>query len=59
MLGPIWILVINSFKPQREIFASPARPPREGTLEGYRSVLDRGDFAVLFRNSILVTGLSI
>lgn len=59
VLGPIWILVINSFKPQREIFASPLRPPREGTLEGYRSVLDRGDFGVLFRNSILVTGLSI
>jgi raffinose/stachyose/melibiose transport system permease protein len=59
VLGPIWILVVNSFKRQREIFSSPWRPPQQGTLEGYRSVLERGDFGVLFRNSILVTGVSI
>ena len=59
VLGPIWILIINSFKPQREIFSSPWRPPRDGTLEGYRSVIDRGDFGVLFRNSLLVIVVSI
>ena len=36
-----------------------ARWPQEGTLDGYRTVIERGDFPTLFRNSILVTGISI
>ena len=59
VLGPVWILVINSFKPQKEIFQSPLRTPRAGTLDGYRATIGRGGFVTLFRNSIVVTGLSI
>jgi raffinose/stachyose/melibiose transport system permease protein len=59
VLGPIWILVVNSFKPQREILSTPVNLPKNGTLDGYRSVLERGGFGALFRNSILVTGISI
>jgi raffinose/stachyose/melibiose transport system permease protein len=59
VLGPIWILLVNSFKPQREILSSPLRLPRDGTLDGYREAFDRGGFGTLFKNSILVTGTSI
>jgi raffinose/stachyose/melibiose transport system permease protein len=59
VLGPVWIMLINSFKSQREIFDSPARWPRHGTLDGYRTVIERGDFPTLFRNSFIVTGTSI
>lgn len=59
VLGPIWILVANSFKPKGEILSAPASPPKDGTLEGYRSVLERGGFGTLFKNSLLVTGISI
>lgn len=59
VLTPIWIMVVNSFKPQQEIFSAPLDLPVNGTLDGYRTVLDRGGFGALFRNSLLVTGISI
>jgi raffinose/stachyose/melibiose transport system permease protein len=59
VLGPIWILVVNSFKPQREILSTPLQLPREGTLDGYREAFDRGGFGTLFKNSVMVTGSSI
>lgn len=59
VLGPIWVLVINSFKPQSEIRSNPLALPGEGTLDGYRTAFDRGGFATLFRNSFMVTSVSI
>lgn len=59
VLGPVWVLIINSFKPQKEILTTPLRWPQNGTLDGYRTVLERGDFPTLFRNSLVVTGCAI
>lgn len=55
VLFPIWILVANSFKIQREIFREPFGPPQNFVLSGYISAWTRGHFDVFFRNTIFVT----
>jgi raffinose/stachyose/melibiose transport system permease protein len=60
-LGPIALIVMNSFKERRAIFSEPFTPPTAETfsLVGYESVLERGDFGTYFLNSFLVTFLSV
>jgi raffinose/stachyose/melibiose transport system permease protein len=59
VLFPIWTMVINSFKPQREIFRDPFGLPNTFTLAGYQNVWVAGNFDIYFRNSIFVTVVSI
>jgi raffinose/stachyose/melibiose transport system permease protein len=59
VLFPIWTMVINSFKPQREIFRDPFGLPSTFTLSGYQNVWVSGNFDIYFRNSIFVTVVSI
>jgi len=58
---PIALVVINSFKSQRNIFDSPLGLPSisEATLEGYETLLDRGSFPTYFFNSMVVSLVSI
>jgi raffinose/stachyose/melibiose transport system permease protein len=60
-LGPIVLVVANSFKSRRAIFDSPFSMPNSETfsLDGYRSVLDGASFDLYFRNSIVVTLVSL
>lgn len=60
-LGPIVLIVANSFKSRRAIFDSPFSLPNSETfsLDGYRTVLDGASFALYFRNSIVVTVVSL
>jgi raffinose/stachyose/melibiose transport system permease protein len=60
-LGPILLIVINSLKTDRAIFDSPFSLPSAETfsLSGYERVLSDGNFAINFRNSFLVTALSV
>lgn len=60
-LGPILLIVANSLKTDRGIFASPFSLPSAATfsLAGYERVLTEGDFGVYFRNSLIVTVVSL
>ncbi|HEU0222353.1 MAG TPA: carbohydrate ABC transporter permease [Paracoccaceae bacterium] len=56
-LFPVFVIVINSFKSRRAIFAEPlALPgPESFDLVGYQTVLAQGDFLLYFQNSLVVT----
>jgi raffinose/stachyose/melibiose transport system permease protein len=60
-LFPVYVVVVNSFKNKRSIFASPLTLPL-GDLwapEGYAKVWLRGDFPLYFQNSLVVTVASL
>ena len=54
---PVILVVMNSFKTRKAIFASPLTPPLPGTfsLNGYVTVATQGDFLSYFGNSLTVT----
>ena len=60
-LFPILLVLINSLKSRRAIFGSPlALPtPESFTLVGFQTVLNQGDFALYFANSLIVTLVSL
>lgn len=60
-LFPVFVIVINSFKSRRAIFAEPLMPPMPGNwdLVGYATVLEQGDFFQYFLNSMTVTVASL
>lgn len=60
-LFPVFVIVINSFKSRRAIFADPlALPwPEHFDLVGYATVLKQGDFFAYFQNSLIVTVASL
>jgi raffinose/stachyose/melibiose transport system permease protein len=60
-LFPVFVIVINSFKSRRAIFADPlALPwPENFDLIGYETVVKQGDFFLYFQNSLIVTVASL
>ncbi|MBO9453882.1 carbohydrate ABC transporter permease [Paracoccus sp. R12_1] len=56
-LFPVFVIVVNSFKSRRAIFADPLALPTAETFDliGYRTVLQQGDFLLYFQNSMMVT----
>ena len=60
-LGPILLVIANSFKSRRAIFDSPFSFPNSETfsLDGYRTVFEDASFVLYFRNSITVTVVSL
>ena len=56
-LAPVLLIVVNSFKSRRAIFSSPLSLPGPDSFDlvGYRSVIEHGDFAAYFGNSLVVT----
>lgn len=56
-LFPVFVIVVNSFKSRRAIFADPLALPGADTFDlvGYRTVLQQGDFLLYFQNSMVVT----
>jgi raffinose/stachyose/melibiose transport system permease protein len=60
-LGPVLLVVANSFKTRRAIFGSPLSlpGPKSFDLIGYRTVLGQGAFTNYFANSLIVTVGSI
>lgn len=59
VLFPIWTLVVNAFKPQREIFRDPFGLPKNFTLEGFQTAWAAGRFDLFFFNTIYVTVISL
>lgn len=60
-LFPVFVVLINSFKSRRAIFAEPLALPSPATADliGYRTVLSQGDFLLYFQNSLVVTVVSL
>ena len=60
-LGPILIVVINSFKTTPAIFGGPFNLPSAASfsLDGYGRVFSRGNFLLNYRNSLIVTVSSV
>ncbi|HEX7973287.1 MAG TPA: carbohydrate ABC transporter permease [Anaerolineales bacterium] len=56
---PLYTMIVNSFKNQRDIFRSPFGLPFNFTLDGYQNALSAGRFDLFFRNSIIVTVSSL
>jgi raffinose/stachyose/melibiose transport system permease protein len=59
VLFPIWTLLINSFKVQKEIFANPFGLPSHFTIAGYVTAWTQGRFDLYFYNTIYVTVISL
>jgi raffinose/stachyose/melibiose transport system permease protein len=60
-LAPVLVVVLNSFKSRAAIFNQPVMPPLPSTfsLIGYATVFGRGNFALYFTNSFIVTVASV
>ena len=60
-LFPVFVILINSFKSRRAIFAEPLALPSAETFDliGYQTVLRQGDFLLYFQNSMVVTVASL
>jgi raffinose/stachyose/melibiose transport system permease protein len=60
-LGPALLVVANSLKERREIFDSPFSLPSPSNwdVSGYETVFEEASFLTYFRNSIVVTLLSV
>jgi raffinose/stachyose/melibiose transport system permease protein len=61
VLAPFWVMIVNSLKPQRQIFRTPFDFPdaEQRTYDGYESAWLDGNFDVYFKNSINVSINSI
>lgn len=59
VLFPIWTLLVNSFKPQKEIFRNPFGLPENFTTAGYEAAWNNGRFDLYFFNTIYVTVISL
>jgi raffinose/stachyose/melibiose transport system permease protein len=59
VLFPIWTLIVNSLKPQKEIFMDPFGLPKHFTTAGYEAVWKTGRFDLYFFNTIYVTVISL
>lgn len=60
-LFPVFVIVVNSFKSRKAIFADPLALPWPGNFDmvGYETVLKQGDFFLYFQNSLIVTVVSL
>ena len=60
-LFPVFVIVVNSFKSRKAIFADPLALPLPGSFDpvGYETVMKQGDFFLYFQNSLIVTCASL
>ena len=60
-IGPVWLIVMNSFKSRKAIFKTPYALPTSETwdLIGYETVAKRANFPHYFLNSTIVTITSL
>lgn len=59
-IGPILVIVINSFKTTESIFSGPLKLPNSKTfsLEGFKRAIENGNFVRNYLNSTIITLLS-
>lgn len=60
-LFPVFVIVVNSFKSRKAIFADPLALPGSGNFDlvGYATVMAQGDVFAWFLNSLIVTVASL
>lgn len=58
-LFPIYMIFINSFKSRSELYESIVALPEKFTLEYYSEAMDKMNFAVSLKNSVVITVVSI
>lgn len=60
-LFPVFVILINSFKTRKAIFAEPLALPSGDafSLIGYQTVMKQGDFFLYFQNSLIVTVVTL
>ena len=56
---PVWLLLINTLKPKKEIYTNPFGLPREWTLDNYRYIISDNNFFSYFKNSFVVVVVSL
>jgi len=56
---PLAVVLLGTVKTLPELFASPFGLPQDPTLDNYRRVLVDGGLGTAFRNSVVVTALSV
>lgn len=56
-IGPIFIIIINSFKTTQGIFTGPLKLPNSETftLDGFRRAVEQGNFVRNYANSTIIT----
>lgn len=59
VIFPVWTMIVNSFKRRRDIFTTPFTFPNPATIEGYQNALVKGRFDLYFRNSLIITIVSL
>ena len=59
VIVPLVVVVAGSFKSTPELFASPFGPPSSLDAKNYATVLGGEGLGLAFRNSAIVTGLSV
>ena len=58
-LFPIWVMIVNSFKTARTIYANPFWIPETFNFKHYQSILTDSNFITYFKNTGIVVVLSI
>lgn len=56
---PVFLMVMNSFKPFGEIIADVLALPKSPSLENYTYVIKKMKYALLFRNNVIITAIGI
>jgi raffinose/stachyose/melibiose transport system permease protein len=59
VMFPIWTLIVNSLKPQKEIFKDPFGLPKTFTFDGYKAAWSDGRFDLYFTNTLVVTFIAL
>jgi raffinose/stachyose/melibiose transport system permease protein len=59
VLLPLWVMVVNSFKPALDIFRDPLGLPKTFFTGGYEALFVQGNFITYFLNSLVITSTSI
>lgn len=59
ILVPSMIVIMGSFKTDAEVYNKPLSLPDTWNLNNYRRLLSESDLEISFRNSVVVTGLSV
>lgn len=58
-MAPVWLLLINTLKPKKEIYTNPFGLPKEWTLDNYHSIMADNNFFSYFKNSFIVVVVSL
>ena len=59
ILVPLLVVVFGSLKTNQELFGGPFAPPADPQVGNYATILGGSGLGVAFRNSVVVTGISV